>query len=129
MGAVFDGNWEANCREGHGQYSKSGLKIVGEWKSDEPYEDCTVELPNGNKYIGNIVNGKFEGQGTFLYSHGDLYKGSFKNGTFEGRGVLKYLSGEIYDGQFKEGKFHGKGQMDEGSSTYEGEWVNGLRHG
>jgi len=36
--------------------------------------------PNGEKYVGDWKNGKYNGHGTFTYPHGNMYVGQFKDG-------------------------------------------------
>jgi len=45
---------------------------------------------SGNKYKGQIENGRPHGEGVYLYSNGDKYKGEFVNGEKHGQGVETY---------------------------------------
>lgn len=50
---------------------------------------------NGQKYIGNFVDGNFDGEGKFIYSDGYVKQGIFHNGYMEeknnGKKGLLYL--------------------------------------
>ena len=35
---------------------------------------------NGEKYVGNLIEGEKSGQGTYYYINGNIYKGEWKNG-------------------------------------------------
>ena len=50
-------------------------------------QNATGSHVNGT-YIGSVVNGRFEGQGTLAFSNGDVYSGSWANGAWDGIGVL-----------------------------------------
>jgi len=69
-----------------------------------------LKYKNGDVYIGNIKNGKPEGEGVIKYKNGSMYMGDWKNGERDGEGTMRYISGEIYIGEWKNGKRHGKGQ-------------------
>jgi len=44
------------------------------------------------------LNGKQNGNGTFLLMNGDKYYGDFKDGLFSGLGKMTYSNGDIYEG-------------------------------
>lgn len=69
----------------------------------------TVALDSGSKYVGDFVNGIYEGQGAYTYADGEGYVGSFVNGRFQGQGTYHYVNGDKYVGEFKEGKKSGRG--------------------
>ena len=56
---------------------------------------------NGNRYKGDIINGKREGKGIIYYIDGDIYEGEWKNGKREGKGIYYYNHGEC-KGNIKE---------------------------
>jgi hypothetical protein len=77
----------------------------------------------GERYDGEMKQGKRDGRGVQTWANGDRYEGEFRDGKQNGRGVFSFGSGERYAGQFKDGAFSGQGTMtfaDGGS--YEGEW-------
>ena len=64
---------------------------------------------NGNedsdgKYIGEIKNGKPNGQGTYTFPDGKKYEGKFKDGKEHGKGTYTYPDGVKYEGEWKNGK-------------------------
>ncbi len=106
--------------------------------------------PDGSKYEGNFVNGKFNGEGTFFFADGSRYTGAFKENYPHGYGTRTYVNGKQETGQWREGEFIGSGLIEtdrigciegdcengkgtyvyrEGSAKYIGEFVNGQPHG
>jgi len=70
---------------------------------------ASVELDSGSQYVGDFVNGLYEGQGKYTYSDGEGYVGAFLEGKFHGQGVYSYVNGDKYVGEFKLGKKSGRG--------------------
>ena len=70
---------------------------------------ASVELNSGSQYVGDFVNGLYEGQGEYTYSDGEGYVGAFLEGKFHGQGVYSYVNGDKYVGEFKLGKKSGRG--------------------
>ncbi|CAD8176064.1 unnamed protein product [Paramecium octaurelia] len=66
--------------------------------------------PNGQRYVGEKINGKKEGRGRLYYKEGGYYDGNWKNDRISGQGVLYYASGRpAYDGEWVDDKFQGQG--------------------
>ena len=57
---------------------------------------------NGSiKYDGDMVNGKAEGNGQYIYENNEYYIGQFKNGLKHGKGIIFFENGNIkYVGKF-----------------------------
>lgn len=106
--------------------------------------------PDGSKYEGAFVNGKFEGQGAFYFSNGDHYVGQFRENYPHGQGVRHLAEGGEESGEWREGEFigssliesgklgcvegdceNGKGSYiwKEGSAKYSGQFKDALPHG
>ena len=76
-----------------------------------------------NKYEGQIINGKKEGKGKYIYKNGSIYEGYFKKDKKEGNGIFYYANGDRYKGLFKEGFYQGKGIFYfHNGDRYEGEF-------
>ena len=58
-------------------------------------------LDNGDKYEGEMKNGKMQGKGVYLFANGERYEGEFKDDMFEGKGVYYYPDGTKKIGIFK----------------------------
>ena len=106
--------------------------------------------PDGSKFEGNFLNGKFEGEGTFYFANADKYVGHFKENYPHGAGTRYYANGSVESGEWREGEFIGSSLIEsgqigciqgdcsegkgtyifkEGSAKYVGEFKNGQPHG
>ena len=52
-----------------------------------------MSFSSKGKYEGDMSEGWYHGNGTFLYENGVKYEGNFKKGEFHGEGVLIYPNG------------------------------------
>jgi hypothetical protein len=83
-----------------------------------------------SKYVGEIENGKPNGQGTLSYLSGTKYVGEYKDGKKNGQGTQTGSDGEKYLGEWKDGKRNGQGtETFPNGSKYVGEWKNGKENG
>ena len=92
----------------------------------------TATHPNGQKYVGEFKDGKFNGHGTATFASGDKYVGEFEDGNFHGQGVHTFgakseWAGDKYVGGFKYDKRHGYGVYTkaDGRVIRKGTWVYG----
>ena len=60
--------------------------------------------PDGENYVGEFKNGKFNGHGKLTWSDGKKYVGEWKNGKRNGQGTQTWLDGRKYVGEYKDGK-------------------------
>ena len=93
---------------------------------DQLYEGEKI-FQSGNKYVGEFLNDKPHGFGSFYFTNGDFYEGDFENGKRTGNGKLIKKDGNVYVGFFEGGNFLGKGkyQCSDGH-TFEGEFSVGC---
>ena len=61
----------------------------------------------GNRYVGDTVDGQIHGEGRFDWADGSSYEGDFKNGEVHGEGTMLYVDGSKYTGTFNRGERHG----------------------
>ncbi len=86
----------------------------------------TINLDNGSRYVGQVVNEKFHGNGKLTWADGSSYDGQWRNGLFHGAGTYIYSSGDQYTGEFNDGKQHGIGTYTySDGSNIRGLWQNG----
>ena len=102
------------------------------------------KAPTG--YSGEKFNGKFHGQGTYIWPNGDKYVGEWRNGALHGHGTCTWANGHryvgewtfnertgvgtyflpdgrIYSGYMIKGTYHGPGEIKyPDGSKYSGEW-------
>ena len=97
-------------------------------------ESQQINNDNGDKYIGQVVNGLPEGKGILYRNNGDRYEGDFRNGKKEGKGIYYYnrepFKGDRYEGDFKNDKREGKGiYYFNNGNIYQGDYRNNYAEG
>ena len=98
----------------------------------QPAETRTEFYSNGDQYTGEFANGKYNGNGTYIWANGDRYDGEFSNGQIEGVGCLTFKNGEVWNGYFIAGQIaNGSGTFYYGNTgyTFTGPWQNGQPNG
>ena len=116
-----------DCR---GTYNaESGHEYTGMFKEGKIIKGISF-YPGGSKYVGDFINFKPDGYGTFLWANGDRYYGDWKNGMSHGKGTKLWSDGREYAGTFKNDKLHGEGSLYyPDGKKYEGGFIDGKRHG
>lgn len=106
----------------------SGDVYVGEVVNGKPNGVGTYTLASGKIYHGDMVDGYFEGTGTYLWTDGQLYVGEFVHDRIEGKGMVRYTDGTYYIGEFANNKCHGVGTYfaADGSVIESGKYENGT---
>ncbi len=61
------------------------------------------------QYVGEFMDGAFNGQGTYTWPDGQDYVGEFENDLFHGQGTYTLPDGEQYIGEYRDGVSHGQG--------------------
>ena len=96
----------------------------------------TFALFNGQMYVGEVRDGKWNGQGTYTWPDGKKYVGEYRDGKPNGQGTHSWRDGQKYAGEWKDGKQNGQGTMVyaptdpfNDSEKYVGEWKEGLWDG
>ena len=109
--------------------SETGHEYKGMFNNGKIVKGIAI-YPGGSKYVGEFINFKPDGYGTFLWANGDRYYGNWKNGKTHGKGTKLWSEGREYVGMFKNDKLHGEGSLYyPDGKKYEGEFLNGKRHG
>jgi len=90
-----------------------------------------ASIQGGHKFEGEFKDGMMHGAGTYTWCDGVVYAGTFAFNKVTGEGTFTWPDGSIYVGQVRNGLRHGSGRFQCGSSPahYDGEWVDGRRHG
>ena len=52
----------------------------------------------GNRYVGQLKNGKRHGYGSYHFANGDKYEGEYRSGEKQGYGTYQFKSGARYEG-------------------------------
>jgi hypothetical protein len=114
--------WRGNCINGYaddlgsGKLYKNGeyaADVKGKFKNGKPYF-VELNMRNGDRYIGDVKEGKIEGNGIFYFNSdgnnkGDKYIGEFKNNAPNGKGKYIHARGDRYIGEFNTWKRNGMG--------------------
>jgi hypothetical protein len=84
---------------------------TGEVKNDKPNGMGIARYSTGNvvRYVGNFLNGSYNGKGTMLFNDGALLTGNWMNGTLNGKGTNLTKDGSFYAGDFANGVKNGQG--------------------
>ena len=131
--ASYVGEWRDGNREGSGTLFTAKYRYQGGWLGNLPHgQQCTIVWSNGDSYVGDVVQGVRQGQGTLqLRQQGSIYQGEFAaEKTMTEQGTTHYSDGSMYRGQHLNGLPHGTGTiMYANGCHYQGEWRAGLRHG
>ena len=90
----------------------------------------TINYSDGDRYRGQIRNGKRHGRGVYTWADGGSYDGEWLDGDFHGRGVRIFANGNRYEGDYVKDKRTGRGvfRWPDGS-RYEGDFVKDKRTG
>lgn len=131
-------SWTGPCREGIAsgsgelKYESNGVitsRYVGTLVAGWPDGQGTLYLKSGEKYTGDFVDGFREGHGKQVLGNG-TFEGEFIRGIRNGRGIYAWNTGARYDGNWVNGKREGTGDMltDDGF-RYIGDFVNNQKQG
>jgi hypothetical protein len=69
----------------------------------------TMKYSNGNVYVGEWLDDRFDGVGEYIWADGRRFIGGFKRDKIEGRGTGFWPDGRIYEGEYKSDLAHGHG--------------------
>ena len=88
----------------------NGDKYVGEWKDDNKHGQGTYTYAIGDKYVGEYKYDKKHGQGTYTFGNqsqwaGDEYVGEWKDDKKHGQGTYTFADGEQQDGYYLNNKY------------------------
>jgi serine/threonine protein kinase len=105
----------------------NGTQFYGAMVNGRPAAGRVMMIfPSGNRYAGELKNGRRNGCGTYTFKNGKRYIGQFKNDRFEGKGIWMLGNGDRYVGSFQDNHCQGEGifLFADGSSK-QGNWRNG----
>lgn len=91
----------------------------------------TIQWINGDRYVGEFVDGMRHGSGTLTFRNGGgEYVGEFKNDVPHGSGTRRWPNGDLYTGLFVQGKRSGYGRFYfSNGDLYSGEFDSNHFHG
>eukprot|EP00741_Cyanophora_paradoxa_P002684 tig00000615_g2604.t1 len=89
-----------------------------------------LQHKNGDRYEGDMVNGKFHGNGTYYWRDGTRYSGDWVEGRQEGKGDKMWPNGDRHEGDFVNNVAHGWGvRISANGDVYEGDWYENRKSG
>ncbi len=129
-------HWSGACKdgraEGPGTATFSGPpgvieSFTGEFAGGMAADGAvTVSWGQGWRYDGEMLNGRFDGEGILVNDKGDQFAGWWKDGKLNGAGRVIHADGARYEGRWKDDQPSGRGVLirTDGSRT-EGEFQDG----
>lgn len=110
--------------------ANNAQKSQKEEKSNSEYLTFKSSKDHELHYVGEISDGKANGNGTAIFDTGSRYKGEWKNNLRDGQGVFYWNDGQYYEGQYKNDLRTGTGSYFwPNGEKYIGEWKKDKRHG
>jgi len=108
--------------------AKAVITIIDNPYLEDLYDLEVIDLENGDHYVGQIKDGKFNGKGVLTYKTGAKHQGEFLDGKKHGEGKITQLNGNSFEGNFINDVRHGKGILKWISGAQiETEWENDQR--
>jgi hypothetical protein len=136
-GGTYEGSFEAGLFHGAvGTYEAADRSHYrGSFERGLFHGAGELTLASGSVYVGEFRDGKRHGHGRLSDPVQQLsYEGAFEDDRFGGGSGRMETAEFVYEGEMRLGKFSGRGKLTErrtggGSTTYEGQWHDGKRHG
>ena len=107
-------------------------KIQSELKRRSFGQYLNFESSKGNQmhYVGQVQQGKANGEGIAILDSGSLYEGQWKDNMRHGQGKFFWSDGQYYVGNYENDKRSGEGTYFwSNGDKYVGEWENDKRNG
>ena len=124
IGKVFKGKRDGSGIMMFGEHDRLGMRSYsGYWVNDVPSGEGSMVMTNGEFYIGEISNGKKNGNGTLTFAKDDerlSYTGDWTFDEMTGQGTMIWKNNDTYSGNWIYGKRSGHGTF----TYFNGEKVN-----
>lgn len=128
-----------DCVNGKGIFENKTIRYDGEFKNKkfEGFGNLVFKKGKyrGDRYEGNWIAGKRNGQGTYNFSDGESYLGEWRKNKRHGKGKYDFMNGDTYDGSWVNDRMEGQGIYIYGSKSkwngdkYVGEWLHNKWNG
>ena len=107
-----------------------GQRYVGGYMEGKYSGHGILSLPNGSTYVGEWRDGRKNGPGTIKLPNGMTYSGDWLNDQSDGQGTYTSANGTKYVGTFKDSQFNGQGTYTSANGTkYVGSFKDGQFNG
>ncbi|OQA33914.1 MAG: MORN repeat protein [Betaproteobacteria bacterium ADurb.Bin341] len=137
-GDRHEGEWVNDTKQGFG-VRKEGAKVHrGCWNGNHVTpasspKECTTgsnpaarkvdqTLDSGDRYVGEVLDGKKHGKGTYIWASGNRYEGEWVNDRKHGKGTFTWTDGDRYEGGWVNDTPQGFGVKKEGAKVLRGCW-------
>lgn len=138
-GTQYDGGWKDDVMSGVGTLTRAD----GSWKKSEYENGRPVKLleeheveqeePTAADGGGDDEVDGADLDGLLARAIGDAISTHRETGLpLQGHHTVSFAIGDVYEGEWVNGRRHGKGKETvgiKGDVVYEGEWINNMRHG
>ena len=119
---------------GENEIEFEGEKCIFNGVLDDKINICgkgKINLKDGRTYEGTFVDGKLEGEGTYINNKGDIYIGGFIGGKLNGKGKIIQKRENINksNGGNEQENINNKDNNDDNNLVYEGEIKDFKREG
>ena len=119
---------------GENEIEFEGEKCIFNGVLDDKINICgkgKINLKDGRTYEGTFVDGKLEGEGTYINNKGDIYIGGFVGGKLNGKGKIIQKRENINksNGGNEQENINNKDNNDDNNLVYEGEIKDFKREG
>lgn len=107
-------------------------KVQSELRRRSFGQYLNFESSKGNQmhYVGQVQQGKANGEGIAILDTGSLYEGQWKDNMRHGQGKFFWSDGQYYVGNYENDKRSGEGTYFwSNGDKYVGEWENDKRNG
>ncbi len=107
-------------------------KVQSELRRRSFGQYLNFESSKGNQmhYVGQVKQGKANGEGIAILDTGSLYEGQWKDNMRHGQGKFFWSDGQYYVGNYENDKRSGEGTYFwSNGDKYVGEWENDKRNG
>ncbi len=107
-----------------------GSIYIGQMKDGKFEGEGTLTWPDKRRYEGSFVQGMMHGEGKFTDANGNRHEGMYARGIANGKGKSVRMDGVEYTGGFVDGQFAGEGVLTiNKNSRYEGVFSAGKLEG
>ena len=113
--------WDGTDR-GDGPIDGEG-RLVWRERGAPAYDPTAVY----SDYVGDVRNGRPDGEGRLKTRDGLVYVGAWRGGAMEGEGRIRFASGEAFEGRFVAGHPDGAGRLTTPDGrTWQSVWRDGA---
>lgn len=125
LGVWENGHKTKGIKSGSGKPSQLELS-----KSFKDEENVMMQMSDGSKYAGGVMQGLREGNGVMYLRNGGRFEGSWRNNYPNGVCIMHFPDGKYHIGEYCQGLLHGLGRVNFANGDYYfGEFFEGKMHG